>query len=72
MAVRTRKREQNQPIDHQHRPEDWQIEYFEPTADETQENRSGGTVPKLKFRQPPHKRSKFLVLLRRKTRLTIL
>jgi len=58
----TRQSEQNQPVHHQHRPEDRQIEDLEPAAEEADGDRLGGRVPELELWQPADKRPELLVL----------
>jgi hypothetical protein len=58
----TRQTEQNQPVHHQHRPEDGQVEDLEPAAEEANGDGLGGRVPELELRQPADERPELLVL----------
>lgn len=55
--------EQNQPVHHQHWPEDRKVEDLEPTAEEADGDRLGCRVPELELWQPADKRPKLLVFL---------
>jgi hypothetical protein len=53
-----------QPIHHQHGPKDRKIKNLKPTRHKAPNDHPRRAVPELEFRQPPDKRSKFLILLR--------
>ena len=61
--IRTRQREQNQPINHQHRPEYRHIKDSEPSTRKSNGNRSCSWVPELKFWKSSDERSELLILL---------
>lgn len=56
-----RHKEENQPIYYQNWPEDGHIEYREKGGKRPHENGSKTGIPKLKFWQSPHKRSKLII-----------
>jgi hypothetical protein len=58
----TCQREQDQPVHDEDGPEDWQVEDFEPAADEADHNGACGSVPELELGQSSDKRSELLVL----------
>ena len=59
---RTRQAKQNQPVNHQHRPEDRDIEDGEPGAHKSNGNRSRCRIPELEFRQAADEGTELLVL----------
>lgn len=61
--IRTCQREQNQPINHQHRPEYRHIKDSEPSTRKSNGNRSCSWVPELKFWKSSDERSELLILL---------
>lgn len=63
----TRQSEQNQPINHQHRPKDRHIKHAEPRTYEADGDRPRARIPELELRKPSDERSELLVLARRQT-----
>lgn len=63
---RTRQYEENHPVHDQDRPENWNVEYLKPAAEEGNGDGPGGRVPELELRQSPDEGSELLVLLGRK------
>jgi hypothetical protein len=57
----TRQSKQNQPVNHQHRPEDGQVENLKPAAEEANGDGLGGRVPELKLGEPAHEGAELLV-----------
>jgi len=56
---------QNQPINHQNRPENWDIEDREPSAYKANSNSSRGRVPELELWEAADEGTELLVLFRR-------
>lgn len=63
----TCQREQNQPVNHQDRPENRHIEHAEPSAHEADGDGARARVPELELRQAPDEGSELLVLSRRQS-----
>lgn len=68
----TRQEEEDQPVHHQHRPKNGNVEEGEPCADEGDSDGAGGRVPELEFGKPSDEWAELVVLLRRQCRLTVL
>lgn len=60
---RTRQHKQDDPVNYQNRPEDWNVKDGEPAAHETNGDGAGGRVPELELGQAADERSKLVVLL---------
>lgn len=54
---------QNQPVHHQHRPEDGQVEDLAPAARERNADGAGSGVPEFEFGKAAHERLELLVAL---------
>lgn len=61
----TRQHKQNNPVNNQHRPEDGDIEYGEPGANEANGDSASGGVPELELWETADEGSELLVLLGR-------
>lgn len=59
---------QNQPVKHQHRPEDRQVENLAPATHEGQRDRSCSRMPEFELGEASDERFEFLVVLRRQGR----
>lgn len=68
----TRQRKQYQPINHQHRPEDRQIEDLEPAAHKANCHRPRRRMPEFELGESPNEWPELLILLRGQRRLAIL
>jgi hypothetical protein len=58
----TGQRKQNQPVDHQHRPENRHIEDREPGAEKPNSNRSRSRIPELELRKTADEGAELLIL----------
>lgn len=63
----TRQAKQNQPINHQHRPENGNIKDCEPSAQEADGDGPRARVPELELRKTPDEGPELLVLSRRQS-----
>lgn len=61
----TRQEEQNEPVHDQDGPKDRDIKYFEPAAEEGNQDDPGSRLPELELRKAADKGPEFLVLLGR-------
>lgn len=61
----TRQEEENEPVHDQDRPKDWDIKYFEPAAEKSNQDDPGRRLPKLELGEAADKGPELLVLLGR-------
>lgn len=62
-GIRTGQHKENNPVDHQDRPEHRDIEDGEPRANEADKNGASGRVPELELGETADERTEFVVLL---------